>query len=309
MGVFGGYSGNMRIPEEKKEIFAEHMIRLLNYGGMMDFEVIKMYGHEMGLLKPVEIFSGGTARFYYNYFEDNSWETARFDGDKCELWSNKIGSAEFNNVIMAGYMLYEAYNEEAGMAEIDGEVIEVTGYMGWINHILGTSFSMKNRFKLWENAEKRAFDRMEMEYEELFPEREFSRIIPRELKYVAGGTEFADLMYIINGTSSLLNEETDIKEGTYPADILKCRKAIEKYFESKVDNSKELLWELLKKEYILREKEKDNQLKEIAEMSLIIPARVFVYLTAEVKADVEFWKMWKELKEVVYHDERMKNYA
>ena len=309
MGVFGGYSGNMRIPEEKKEIFAEHMIRLLNYGGMMDFEVIKMYGHEMGLLKPVEFFSGGTARFYYNYFEDNSWETAGFDGDRCELWSNKIGSAEFNNVIMAGYMLYEAYNEEAGMAEIDGEVIEVTGYMGWINHILGTSFSMKNRFKLWENAEKRAFDRMEMEYEESFPEREFSRIIPRELKYAAGGTEFADLMYIINGTSSLLNEETDIKEGTYPADILKCRKAIEKYFESKVDNSKELLWELLKKEYILREKEKDNQLKEIAEMSLIIPARVLVYLTAEVNEDVEFWKMWKELKGSVYHDERMKKYA
>ena len=302
MGVFGGYSGNMRIPEEKKEIFAKHMIRLLNYGGMMDFEVIKIYGHEIGLLKPVEIFPGGTVRFYYNYFEDDSWETAGFDSDSCKLWSNKIGSAEFNNVIMAAYMLYEAYSEEVGMAEIDGDIIEVTGYMGWINHILGTSFSMKNRFKLWENAEKCAFNRIELRYEEAFPESVFSRVIPRRLKYVAGGTEFADIMYIINGTSDLLDEETEIKEGTYSADILKCRKAIEKYFKSNVKNAKELLWELLKKDYSLREKEKDNRLKEIAELSLAIPARVFVYLAAEVNEDMEFWKMWKEVKGFVYQD-------
>ena len=309
MGVFGGYSGNMRIPEEKKEIFVKHMIRLLNYGGMMDFEVIKIYGHEIGLLKPVEIFPGGTVRFYYNYFEDDSWETAGFDGDNCKLWSNKIGSAEFNNVIMAGYMLYEAYDEETGMAEMDGDIIEVTGYMGWINHILGTSFSMKNRFKLWENAEKCAFNRIELKYEEAFPESVFFRIIPRGLEYVAGGTEFADIMYIINGTSCLLDEETEIKEGTYPADILKCRKAIENYFKNNVDDSKELLWELLKKDYFLREKEKDNRLKEIAKLSLVIPARVFVYLAAEVNGDMEFWKTWKELKGFVYRDEHMKKYA
>lgn len=80
-------------------------------------------------------------------------------------------------MIMAGYMLYEAYNEEAGMAEMNGEIIDITGYMGWVNHILGTAFSMKNRFKLWENAEKCAFDNIEMEYEEIFSEKEFFSFI------------------------------------------------------------------------------------------------------------------------------------
>lgn len=35
MGVFGGYSGNIKISEENKEIFVKHMVKLLNFGGMM----------------------------------------------------------------------------------------------------------------------------------------------------------------------------------------------------------------------------------------------------------------------------------
>ena len=309
MGVFGGYSGNIKISEENKEIFVKHMVKLLNFGGMMGFEVVKMYGHEMGLLKPVEIFPGGAVKFHYNYFEDDSWEPAGFDGDSCKLWSNKIGSAEFNDVIMAGYMLYEAYNEEVGMAEMNGEIIDITGYMGWVNHILGTAFSMKNRFKLWENAEKCAFDNIEMEYEEIFSEKEFFSFIPQKLKYVAGGTDFADLMYIMRGTSDLFENEEEIEKGTYPADVLKCRRLVEKFLKSSDENSIEKLWDFLKKNYDLRQKESDEKLKGIAEMSLVIPARVFVYLAAEINENMEFWRIWKELKENVYDDERMKNYA
>lgn len=309
MGVFGGYTGSMRIPEGKKELFAQQMSRLLNLGGMMRFEQVSMYGHDMGLLKPVEIFPGGKVHFHYNYFEDTSWETAGFNADSCELWSNKIGGAEFDDVIMAGYMLYEAYDEEGGMAELDGEITDTTEYMGWINNILGTSFSMKNRFKLWENAEKYAFLRIGEEYDSPLPWRIFVNFIPKDLKYAAGGTDFTDLMYIIKGTSSLLTDEEDVKEGTYPADVLKCRRLVEKYFKSSIENPIEILWKFLKKNYDLREKESDNRLKEIAEMSLVIPARVFVYLAAEINENMEFWEIWKELKDFVYSDEHMKKYA
>lgn len=57
-----------------------------------------------------------------------------------------------------------------------------------------------------------------------------------------------------------------------------------------------------------REKESDRRMKDIAAMSLKIPARVFVYLAVGINENMNFWAEWKELKDVVYQDERMKNY-
>lgn len=138
MGTFGGYSGSKLIPEEKRGLFSQQMLKILNYGGMMNFEAVQLYGQEIGLLKPIEINARENIWFHYNYFEDNFWETAGFQIDSCRLWSGKIGNAEFNDVIMAGYTLYEAYCEERGMADIDGGIIDVTEYMGWINQFLRT---------------------------------------------------------------------------------------------------------------------------------------------------------------------------
>lgn len=308
MGVFGTFAGDMNISSEKKKMFEQHMIKLLNLGGMMSFEVVKMYGHEMGLLKPVEIFPGGKVCFHYNYFEDDAWETACFDSERCELHSEKIGCGEFKDVMMAGYMLYEAYGQK-GMTNLNGDTVNTTVYMGWINNILGTSFSMKNRFHIWENIEEEMFLNVERNYSVTLSKDALENIIPSELMYAAGGTDFADLMYIINGTSELMQEESKMIEKSYPADVLQCRKLLMKFFENSTENSVEVLWDFLKKEYHLRQKESDSKLKEIAEMSLFIPARVFVYLTAELIEEMEFWPKWKELKELVYHDECMKQYA
>ena len=101
MGTFGSYTGSMKISEEKKETFVRQVEKILNYGGMMQFEQISMYGHEMGLLKPIELYPGGKVRFHYNYFEDDAWETAGFDGEEAYFWSQKIGSAEFCDVVTA----------------------------------------------------------------------------------------------------------------------------------------------------------------------------------------------------------------
>ena len=57
-----------------------------------------------------------------------------------------------------------------------------------------------------------------------------------------------------------------------------------------------------------REKITDENLKVLAEMSLFLPARVFVYLAVEIKQE-SFWKLWEEWKDKVYYDEQMKQYA
>ena len=49
-------------------------------------------------------------------------------------------------------------------------------------------------------------------------------------------------------------------------------------------------------------------MKPIAQLTLYIPARVFVYLTAKLKK-LEFWKVWEQLHEEVYRDEQPRQYA
>lgn len=66
MGTFGSYTGKMNIPDERKDEFAGQAAKLLNYGGMMQLERISMYGHDMALLKPVELYPGGKVHFHFN---------------------------------------------------------------------------------------------------------------------------------------------------------------------------------------------------------------------------------------------------
>lgn len=132
----------------------------------------------------MELYSGGKVTFHFNYFEDNSWETAMFDADKTYFRSGKIGGQEFCDVVTAVHFLYEMYDDGPGFAEINGEIVNERGYVGWINHLLGTGFSMKKRFRLWDNLEAYALERVG-EYEDP-TERELMDLIPAGWHGVSG---------------------------------------------------------------------------------------------------------------------------
>lgn len=55
MGTFAGYTGGMDILEEERDDFTQKILKLLNYSGMMNFEVVNMFGMELGLIKEVEL--------------------------------------------------------------------------------------------------------------------------------------------------------------------------------------------------------------------------------------------------------------
>lgn len=305
MGTFGGYTGNRHIPEEKRDEFARQVIKILNYGGMMQLEKISMYGHDMSLLKPVELYPGGKVNFHFNYFEDDGWESAEFDANRGSFYSGKIGGSEFCEVVTAVYFLYEAWDEEWGFAAIDEDIINDCYYTGWINHLLGTQFSMKKRFRIWDNVEKYALERVG-HYKDMTL-GDVLQFIPIGMRYGAGGVEFSDLMYIIHGTESLTDDE--IEPDTYPADVYGCKKALEVFLEkNQNEDAVNRIWELVRKNRQEREAIKDTELSDIGRFSLILPARVIVYLTAELKEE-SFWECWKEMHETVYHDEIMKEYA
>ncbi len=310
MGTFGYFTEKRDgiIPEDKKEEFSRNMCKLINRGGMMKLDKVCMYGQELIILVPIEFMADEEINFHYNYFEDCSWESAGYDPKTCSLWSGKIGSSEFNDVIMAGYMMYEAYTDK-GFAVCNGEVLNHTEYMGWINHVLGTTFSMKDRFDLWRRVEEYAEWRGEDYEEDRFTTKSLLEIIPHDMLRLAGGIDLADIMYVLNGTGDLTLENPEIHDDSYPSDVMKCKQLLDKYFTEKGHDGIDGLWRLLKKDYNLRVEEKDPLLKDIAEATLYMPARVFVYLTVECFDDMGFWSEWFKIKDSTYEDEKWKEYA
>ena len=312
MGTFGCYTGNMRIAEEKRDEFTKNIMKLLNYGGMMQFDKVHIYGKEIILIKPVELNQEGEAYFHFNYFEDDVWESAGYKIANTNFFSGKIGWKEFNDVVTAVHMLYELYDDNAGLAEINGEIVEGSAYVGWINNILGTEFSMKKRFRLWDYFEKHCFEQLEDKYGDVYDRYDLRDIVPRSMYWAMGGTEFADICYLTKGTETLQQEE--LVPGSYPEAVCQCKKALEEYFADGINHADEELeqvnkiWELVKTKRALRKTMREGTIDMVAEYSLKLPARVLVYLTCEIKK-LDFWNIWKDIYDNVYHDEEMQQYA
>ncbi len=306
MGTFGEYYGNMDIPKEKREEFSGQMLRILDYGGMMDTDTVRLFGHDLTLLEPVRTISKNKIFFAYNYFEDTWWETASYDVNEAMLQTEKIGNREYCDVVTAAYCLYEMYDAEPGMVRVGGDVISSQQYAGWLNHLLGTKFTMQNRLRLWENFEPYCIWRMEHNYSPI-QKRDILCSIPDELLSAAGGTDLTDLLYIVNGTGTL--SESTVKPGTYPYDVYQCKKILRQYFEDcQYEDALQQICDMVQLAKTERNQIAEKELLPLCRLSQKLPARVILYLATEI-AGLDFWDLWAELREHVYHDEIFPEYT
>lgn len=309
MGTFGGYTGSINISDKKKKEFTKNLLKLLNYGGMMQLDKVCMYGKEILLIKPVELDGKGETEFHFNYFEDNVWESVGYGSENVSFYSGKIGGREFCDVVTAVHVLHELYDEDIGYAEINGDMVEASPYVGWINHVLGTNFSLKNRFRLWELFEKYCLVRMEYGYDDPADSYDIMDTVPRSLYRGLGGTELADICYITKGTESLRKEE--IVPGSYPELIYRCKELLKQYFDKRKEaeeNPGKNIRELAVCSRNQRERMREGDIGAIAQMSLKLPAYMLVYLMAEIQNE-NFWLIWKDLRERAYQDAVLPQYA
>lgn len=303
MGTYVAYNGCFEPPTGKKKKIKENIIKLLDAGGMMHIESAKMFKREIYLLcKPKE--SNENITWNYNYFEDDMWETACLNLDNMQIYSAKVGNEEFCDVMTALYTYLEVEDKAPGFVECNGDIVSDTKYVGWINHVLGTGYSLGKRFHLWENVE--TLIENEWYGETNIRAEDVLALIPKDLRNAAGGTDLADLLRIEHGTSGLVNGE--VEPNTYAEDVWKCKKAVENFCAEYQEEAEEKLFDLLLMKRSEREKVQEPEMAEIARFTLYMPARVFVYLYTEFVSD-DFWDRWGEIAGCVYHDEKMKAYA
>ena len=58
MGTYAGYQGKSRIAKRDQTAFSRQMVKILNYGGMMGFDVVYALDHEIGLFETGKTLSG-----------------------------------------------------------------------------------------------------------------------------------------------------------------------------------------------------------------------------------------------------------
>lgn len=300
MGTFGRYVGEVIIPDNMKEEFCASMLKLLQCGGMMQFEKVSLYGKEIALISPVEPDESGKVSFFYNYMGDELWEDAVFYMDNLHLISGKIGEAEFGNVMTACHLLYEFFSKSYGYANINGDIVNQRRYIGWINHILDTDFSFGRRFNIWKYIETYYIEYLGNEhFQEMDPQIAFE-IVPKGLELFSGGRDLADIFYCAKGTESLEREE--IREGTYPSEIIKVRHELKALYQKYGSTEKYAVWNMLTIPREERQKITAEKYRWIAEATLRLPARVFAYISAEL-LELDFWGEWKTIYDKVYTDE------
>ena len=224
----------MDILEEERDDFTEKMLKLLNYGGMMNFEVVNMFGIELGLIKQVELDENGRAFFHYNYFEDDIWEDAGYNSNTGKFFTNKVGVKEFCNAVLAAYTLYEFYDQTLGVTWLDAEMVGCTGYTAWINHLFGNQYTMERRVKYFFDLMIQAANE-NSNYKENLEEWIYD-ICPRAKEAALDKCDFIDLILIQMGTDEIDTFAENMREsgefGLYQyicdieytvADVEKCK--------------------------------------------------------------------------------------
>ena len=150
MGTFLGYFGDQTIPEEKREEFNQRVLTIMDQGGMLDLEDVSLFGKRVWLLKPPQALPGkDTIPFCYNYFEQDSWESAGYDPTSCSFHTNKVGWRQFNLVCSAVYVLYEFYTDSFGIANEDDHVYDAWKIIGWLNYLFGSRYDNRRVSDPW----------------------------------------------------------------------------------------------------------------------------------------------------------------
>lgn len=150
MGTFLGYYGNPAIREDKRQEFTEHVLKILDQGGMMDVETVSIFGRNVDLLQPPGVDDNGNVLFCCNFFENYVWETGLYRPATAQLHTNKVGTRQFNLVSRALYVLNEFYAETFGIAEEDGRIYDAERTIGWLNELFDERYDNRRVSDLWE---------------------------------------------------------------------------------------------------------------------------------------------------------------
>lgn len=299
MGTFAGlFSGNnAKIPDNKKEEFAERVEKLFQIGGMMEIERIQICGNVVTTIRKAKMH-GSKMDFYYNYFEDDFWENAGVD--EYGVWSEKIGWSHFHTAVVAAYVLEELYTEGVAVAMVDGEPVTSWGYVGWINYLFQEKYHVKN-FDPWKLYE--TLHDLKTEFYggiPCFGDKRYAFIGNCEIYAIENGVNKAIEVFEKKEKENL--ENVSFKGMSIATDIVKNCINVNEFDK---ENQLEVLINTIRVFY-----EKEDEVKNVSDVysedckwlleSLkISDAPALIVKTISELFDKDFWELWAGVRDIV----------
>ncbi|MCD7835779.1 MAG: hypothetical protein LUG83_03865 [Lachnospiraceae bacterium] len=162
MGTFIGCIGDSKIFEDKREAVMQDVKKLLEAGGMMSLEKVKIFDREICLLasiheKTSDGFSQGEKLVYilpdYNFFDEDSFPDMGLEATKLRFFSDKVGWRRINSIASAFHMLESLYS-----SDVIPDLRESNRYpddiIAWINSVLGKEELGLIYYDWWEAYER-----------------------------------------------------------------------------------------------------------------------------------------------------------
>lgn len=304
MGVFAEYVGNRNIPEDKRTEFTERVLEILRQGGMMKLDQVAIYNKKIGLLQPPMLNREGEVEFRYNYFEDDAWEVAGYCSQQNHFWSNKIGSLEFNSVILAVYVLYEFYTDDFGMATECGAIIDARKIVGWLNYLFHEQYTNARVSEPWKVYEWIHENECTTEYMlEAFDVEEVNLLSLLQYAYVDMG--FRGLENINRKISSEQDEKKDkvlriiglVKK--VENEIRRIKETSELSREEEIDFLLEAIAVKLNSQ---KEQESSEKYNQFLSFCVMLPPEIIIKSITQAY-ELEFWDVWEKFKDIAPHEE------
>lgn len=153
MGTFITTFRISEIPEDKKQQLLDMERELLWRGGMMGISGVSMYGKTLPLLHPAELKEYRSYDLkdesyfpvWYNYFENDSWETWCVNKNDGRPYGGKVGFEQFCKIAYASALLEEIMSTKTCLARVDlnpGWAVEAGE---WISHLFCKNVTLRYR--------------------------------------------------------------------------------------------------------------------------------------------------------------------
>lgn len=299
--------GEVNVPDDKKDELNGHVLELLDKCGIRKTEEIEVGGKVVTVIDYAVPDKNGVVSFDYSIFEKKKRTVCTYNMTSCKLYTPDRGYCEFGLTMNLIMILQEAYtNGTCYMMDKDKPLTYATGYLRLLHSLLGKSFKLQNRGRVWEMLLYFRNNHSDITADDIW------NGLPWEYIDVDMG-QIAALFSVEADQSKLADEGNECKRSEIECMTLKERKAylyriFRKLTAGECDDLKGFLQNLLEANIEKRREMAlcDDDYGIISELSLYMLPPVVVSVYAAVRHN-EFWEAWDSLEVKGYDDTFLEN--
>jgi len=144
------YCGDMTIPNEKREEFTNRVLKIMDQGGLMATEKVRLCGRELTLLAPPRLDTSNNVRVDFSYFEYAKYDPVHYNADTARMSCGYMDAREFFSAGIAAWVLREFYAESFGLAHYKGAPMPLTRTTAWLNYLFHEQYDTRRANDIWK---------------------------------------------------------------------------------------------------------------------------------------------------------------